>query len=148
MRHRVVHAIQKYLANPPVRLGMALGVLPPPYALLEVRGRKSGQPRQTPVGAAQDGDTLWIVSEHGLKAGYVRNIQANPRVRVKLRRGLRMHWRSGTAHLLPDDDPRERQRIMSRGRPGVRLNAAAVRMFGTGLMTVRIDLDPERGATN
>ena len=148
MKHRMVHAIQKYVANPPIRLGMAVGVLPPPYVLLEVTGRRSGQPRRTPVGAALDGDTMWIVSEHGLKSGYVRNIQSNPRVRVKIHQGLRMRWRTGTAHLLPDDDPRERQRIMSRGRPGVRLNAAAVRAFGTSLMTVRIDLDPEQRATS
>jgi deazaflavin-dependent oxidoreductase (nitroreductase family) len=145
MKHRLVHVLQKYLANPPIRLGMALGVLPPPYVLLEVTGRKTGQPRRTPVGAALEGDTLWFVSEHGLKSGYVRNIQSNPRVRVRVRRGLRTQWRSGTAHLLPDDDPRERQRIISRGRLGVRLNAAAVRAFGTGLMTVRIDLDPQDG---
>jgi deazaflavin-dependent oxidoreductase (nitroreductase family) len=148
MKHRVVHAIQKYVANPPIRLGMALGVLPPPYVLLEVTGRKTGQPRRTPVGAALDGDALWIVSEHGLKSSYVRNIQSNPRVRVKVRHGLRMRWRAGTAHLLPDDDPRERQRIISRGRLGVRLNAATVRAFGTSLMTVRIDLDPEQSATS
>jgi deazaflavin-dependent oxidoreductase (nitroreductase family) len=146
MKRRVVDAIQKYAANPPIKLGMALGILPPPYVLLEVTGRKTGLPRRTPVGAALDGDTMWIVSEHGLKSGYVRNIQRHPRVRVKVRRGLRMRWRAGTAHLLPDDDPRERQRIISRGRLGVRLNAAAVRAFGTGLMTVRIDLDPEQSA--
>jgi deazaflavin-dependent oxidoreductase (nitroreductase family) len=148
MKHRVVHVIQKYVANPPIRLGMALGVLPPPYVLLEVTGRRTGQARRTPVGAALDGDTMWIVSEHGLKSGYVRNIASNPRVRVKVRHGLGMRWRAGTAHLLPDDDPRERQRAMSRGRLGVRLNAAAVRAFGTSLMTVRIDLDPEPGATS
>jgi deazaflavin-dependent oxidoreductase (nitroreductase family) len=148
MKHRVVHAIQKYVANPPIRLGMALGVLPPPYVLLEVTGRRTGQPRRTPVGAALDGDTMWIVSEHGLKSGYVRNIQSNPRVRVKVRHGLRMRWRAGTAHLLPDDDPRARQRTISRGRPGVRLNAMAVRAVGTSLMTVRIDLDPEQSATS
>lgn len=62
----------------------------------------------------------------------MRNIEADPRVRVNV--GGR--WRSGTAHLMPRDDPRERQRRMGR-----RLNAAAVRAMGTELLTVRIDLD-------
>jgi hypothetical protein len=60
---------------------------------------------------------------------------------VKLCIGLRARWRTGTASLLPDDDPRERQRWLSRQRPSSVTNAAAVRFFGTQLLTVRIDLD-------
>jgi deazaflavin-dependent oxidoreductase (nitroreductase family) len=101
------------------------------WALLETTGRKSGQPRTTPVGNGLEGDTFWIVAEHGLRAGYVRNIQANPRVRVL----VAGRWRPGTAQLLPDDDPRERQRTL----PG--LNARVVRLMGTDLLTVRVDLD-------
>ena len=58
----------------------------PGVAILETTGRKSGQPRRTPVTRSLDGDTFWIVAEHGRKAGYVRNIQADPRVRIKLGR--------------------------------------------------------------
>jgi deazaflavin-dependent oxidoreductase (nitroreductase family) len=101
--------------------------------ILETVGRRSGQPRRTPVGKARVGDTLWIVAEHGRRAGYVRNISANPRVRVKIGR----RWRTGTAHPLPDDDPRERQRRMPN-----RLNSAGVRLMGSELLTVRVDLDP------
>ena len=43
-------------------------------------------------------------------AGGVRNIERNPRARLKLRDGLRARWCSGSVHLLTDDDPRERQR--------------------------------------
>jgi len=53
----------------------------------------------------------WL--EHGMKAGYVRNIERDPRVRLKLREGFRTRWHMGTTHLLPDDDPRERQRWLS-----------------------------------
>jgi len=120
----------------------ALGIAPPGYALLETIGRKTGKPRRTPVGDGRVGDQLWIVAEHGAKAGYVRNIAKNPRVRVKLRARLRARWRTGTAYLLSDDDPRERQRWLSRQIPSSVANAAAVRLFGTQLVTVRIDLDP------
>ena len=65
----------------------------------------------------------------------------NPRVRLKLRHGLRARWHTGTAYLLPDDDPRERQRWLAEQVPGSRSNAAAVRFYDTQLLTVRIDLD-------
>jgi hypothetical protein len=81
------------------------------------------------------------VAEHRLKAGYVRNIAANPRVRLKLRHGILGRWHTGTAQLLPDDDARERQRWLARRLRSSAANAAAVRSFGTELLTVRIDLD-------
>jgi hypothetical protein len=74
MKHRVVHLLQKYLLNPPVKLLFAMGVVLPGYALLETTGRKTGKPRRTPVGNALVGKQFWIVAEHGQKAGYVGNI--------------------------------------------------------------------------
>jgi len=125
----------------PIKVLLALGVAPPGYALLETIGRKSGKPRRTPVGNGRVGNEFWIVAEHGKKAGYVRNIESNPRVRLKLRDGLRMRWYSGTARLVPEDDPRERQRWLAAKVPGSSSNAAAVRLLGTQLLPVRIDLD-------
>ena len=120
--------LAKYAVNPFVKL--VAGYMPF-WSLLETKGRKSGLPRRNPVGNGLDGDTFWIVAEHGNKAAYVRNIKADPHVRVRV--GGR--WRSGYAHLMPEDDPRARQRTMRRG------NAAFVRLMGTELLTVRIDLD-------
>jgi deazaflavin-dependent oxidoreductase (nitroreductase family) len=105
----------------------------PGYALLETTGRTSRLPRTTPVGNGLSGSTFWIVSEHGRRSAYVRNIEEHPRVRVLV--GGR--WREGTARVLPDDDPRERQRLLG---PRAWLNAASVRRLGTDLLTVRIDL--------
>ena len=141
MKHRIVHALQKYVLNPPIKLLFALGIVPPGYALLETIGRKTGKPRRTPVGDARVGNRLWIVAEHGMKAGYVRNLVRHPRVRVKLRKGLGAQWHRGTAHVLSEDDPRERQRWLAGQSPSTMANAAAVRLFGTELLTVRIDLD-------
>jgi deazaflavin-dependent oxidoreductase (nitroreductase family) len=103
----------------------------PFWALLETKGRKTGEPRRTPVGNGLDGDTFWLVAEHGRRANYVQNIMANPRVRVRVNR----RWRAGVATLLPDDDPRARQRNL---RPG---NARFVRIMGTDLLSIRIDLE-------
>jgi hypothetical protein len=55
---------------------------------------------------------------------------------------VRGRWRAGTAVPLPEDDPRERQRILGRHRIGRRLNDVAVRSLGTDLLSVRIDLEP------
>jgi deazaflavin-dependent oxidoreductase (nitroreductase family) len=141
MKHRIVHLLQKYFLNPPIKILFALGIVPPGYALLETIGRNTGKPRRTPVGDGRTGSQFWIVAEHGVKAGYVRNIQANPRVRLKLREGVRARWHNGTAHVLYDDDARERQRWLAGQLPSSAANARVVRLFGTRLLTVRIDLD-------
>jgi deazaflavin-dependent oxidoreductase (nitroreductase family) len=131
---RAVRFTQKYFLNPAVRGLFALGLFPPTHVLLETTGRRTGRPRQNPVGNGLDGDTLWIVTEYGHSANYVRNLEANPRVRVKIGR----RWRRGTATILPDDDPRARL-----DRIGRRLNGFMVRAVGTDLLTIRVDLDPE-----
>jgi len=100
MKHRIVHLLQKYFLNPPIKILFAIGIVPPGYALLETAGRKTGKSRRTPVGDGRVGNQFWIVAEHGVKAGYVLNIQTNPRVRLKLRKGLRARWYNGTAHVL------------------------------------------------
>jgi deazaflavin-dependent oxidoreductase (nitroreductase family) len=141
MKHQIVRALQKYVLNPPIRLLFAIGIVPPGYALLETIGRKTGKARRTPVCDARVGDRLWIVAEHGMKAGYVRNIRQNPRVRLKLHEGFRARWYTGTAHVLSDDDPRERQRWLAGQVTSSIANSVAVRLFGTELLTVRIDLD-------
>ena len=141
MKRQIVPLMQKFVLNPPIKLWFALGIVPPGYALLETIGRATGKPRRTPVGNGRVGNQFWLVAEHGSKAGYVRNIASNPRVRLKLRNGLRTRWHTGTAHLLPDDDPRERQRWLASHVPGSASNARVVRLLGTDLRTVRIDLD-------
>jgi deazaflavin-dependent oxidoreductase (nitroreductase family) len=122
------------LVNPLVRRMLERGLMPRTHALLETTGRKSGRPRRVPVGNGLRGDTFWIVSEHGRHSAYVKNIEADPRVRVKVGRT----WRDGTAHVLPDDDVEARMRKLD--RPA---NDRAVRMMGTDLLTIRIDLDPD-----
>lgn len=126
------------LLNPLVRAAADAGAPLPGLVILETTGRRSGAPRRVPVGKAIVGDTLWIVAEHGRKASYVRNIEAQPRVRARVGR----QWRPGTARVLPDDDWRERQRRMPNSA-----NSAAVRLMGTDPVTVRVDLDPV-GATS
>lgn len=132
-KRKLVTTLQVRLLNPPIRALAARG-LAPGVALLETTGRRSGEPRRTPVsfGLERGTDTFWIVAEMGRKAAYVRNIEADPRVRIRLRRG----WRRGTAHIIGEADARARLRTLSR------LNAAGVCAMGTDLLVIRVDLDP------
>ena len=141
LRPRVVHPLQRSVVNPVVKLAWRLGLGPPGDALLETTGRRTGRPRLTPICDGQDGDTFWVVTQRGRRSDYVRNIQANPRVRVKVRRGARTEWLAGTAHILDDDDPRERQRMMACGNFWRRICVRASGAMSTSLLTVRIDLD-------
>src|SRR5262245_35086066 len=130
LKRRLVSTGARYFWNPIVRL---IAGRPGAPALIETVGRKSGRLRRTPVGNGLKGDTFWVIAEHGRHSDWVRNILANPRVRVK----VNGRWRTGTAHLMLHDDPIVRQRDLDS------FNARLVRFFGTDLATVRIDLDPE-----
>src|SRR2546427_5852132 len=117
MKYRIVHFLQKYFLNPQIKILFAIGVVPPGYALLETTGRKTGRPRRTPVGDGRVGSQFWLIAEHGMRAGYIRNIANNPRVRLKLRSGIVARWHTGTAQLLPEDDPPARQKLLASQMP-------------------------------
>lgn len=127
MKWRLVITFQRFVLNP---VSKVVAGYFPGLVLLETRGRKSGRTRRTPVGGHRDGETIWVVSEHGRRAGYIHNIAADPNVRVRV--GGR--WRAGTARVLRDDDARKRLRWSP--------NDVMIRLVGTDLQTVRIDLDP------
>jgi deazaflavin-dependent oxidoreductase (nitroreductase family) len=136
---RIFSLLQQSVVNPVVNVAWDLGIPIPGDALLETTGRRTGLARRTPVCNGLDGETFWLVAQRGRAADWVRNIEANPRVRVKVSgRGVR--WRSGTAHLLDDDDPVERQRILARANLARRLCQCTARMTNTSPLTVRIDL--------
>jgi deazaflavin-dependent oxidoreductase (nitroreductase family) len=143
-KRRIVHALQVRCLNRPIAALLQRGIVLPGYALLETTGRRSGLPRRTPVGDGRVGDAFWIVAEHGRAAGYVRNLEADPQVRVLVREGRHAVWRSGTAAVLADDDAQARQRWLARTSPARAVNALAVRAMGTELTTVRIDLSAQR----
>ncbi len=124
LRDRITKLFQRNVANRLMRVM-------PFQTLLETTGRKTGQPRRTPLGGSREGNTFWFVSEFGDNSQYVKNIQANPAVRVR----LNGKWHKGTAHLVHDDDPHERLRSLPQ------LNSFGVRTFGTNLLTIRVDLE-------
>lgn len=141
---RLVRRADRKLATPPMRALLESGLAPRAFVLLETTGRRTGQLRHTPVGNGLDGDTFWLVAQRGLQADYVRNLQAQPRVRIK----VGSMWRSGTAHVLPDDDPAARLRAIVDHQGGrirrsdAHLLERLIEFYDTTPVTVRIDLDP------
>jgi deazaflavin-dependent oxidoreductase (nitroreductase family) len=133
------HALEKYLSNPGMRFALVTGIAPRGFALIETTGRRTGQRRLTPVGNGLDGDVFWLISEHGVRSAYVKNLLADPHVRVKVGR----RWHKGRATCLPDDDARRRRTDLDRrnGASG-RLNGKFFDASASEPMTIRIDLEP------
>jgi len=136
----LVRTVQRYTINPLMRLLLTIGVNPLGLAILETRGQRSGKIRRVPVGNGRKGDSFWIIAEHGTRAGYVRNIEHDPRVRVRLRIGLRYRWVDGIATVRPDEDPLARQRRIIAWHPLRALNAVNVRVLGADLLAVHVQL--------
>ena len=134
-KYRLVTTLER-CSNRMIRLALRAGFAPRAFALLETTGRRTGMLRHTPVGNGLVGDTFWLVAAHGIQADYVRNVQAEPRVRVKADGA----WRSGTAVMLLGDDPAERSRMLP-----YQWDAAIGRLMASAPLTIRIDLDPGRG---
>lgn len=134
---RVQRAVERYLTNPAMRLALRAGIAPRTFALLETIGNKTGQRRLTPVGNGLDGETFWLVSELGVRASYVRNLQSEPHVRVKVGR----RWLAGVATVVADDDAWARRAEIDRrnGLMGT-FDGKIFRASATEPVTIRIDL--------
>jgi len=125
---RVVRAYQR-LTMPMFRPWA--GIVPG-CAVIETTGRKTGLPRRTPVAARRKDDACWVVAGIGRKTHYVRNIEADPRVRVR----TLGRWHTGTAYLCPDDNATKRSLRMNP------VNGLFLWLAGGDQLTVRVDLDP------
>lgn len=128
-KFRRERAIGHYLFNPAVRGLSRLGVRTALATELETVGRKTGLVRRVPVAAQFDDSGAWLISQHGTRSGWGRNIVDNPNVR--LRQGSR--WRTGIAAFRPDDD------VVARGRKFGRVGSKVVKALETTPVSVRID---------
>src|SRR4051812_48694498 len=62
-RYAVITRLER-INNRLTRFALRRGWAPRAFALLETVGRRSGQPRHTPVGNGLVGDTFWLVAAH------------------------------------------------------------------------------------
>lgn len=105
---RAVQHLGRLTVNPIVlaliRSGIPLpGIGRKTVMSLTTVGRRSGEPRVTPMGYVRiDDDTVWAVSEHGARSDWYRNARAAGTVQVQAG-GDRP--RRATVRLLPDEDP-------------------------------------------
>ena len=117
IKRRFATGLAKYAFNPIVRT-LSGSAIPVP-GTVDPRDLGSAELRPPAPNAGDDGldgDTFWIVAEHGRRAAYVLNIEANPRVRVADRPALA----SRAAAVLPDDDPQARLKAIGSNADGGR----------------------------
>ena len=69
------------------------------YLYLTTTGRRTGLPREIEIWFTERDGRFYLIAEHGEHANWVRNIRANPRVRVRVA-DLQF---TGTARLVDDE---------------------------------------------
>lgn len=114
--------------NPPVRL---LAGIAPWWVSLETTGRRSGRAIRTPLAKGPvDGHITWLIAVHGARTTWVRNIEADPSVRLK----LSGRWRDGRASAMPYDPS-----VVTRFNRYARMGP---KTMGIDPCLVRVELDP------
>jgi deazaflavin-dependent oxidoreductase (nitroreductase family) len=127
LRRRVARAVWR-VSNP---LALRLAGVAPWWVVLETTGRRTGRPRPVPLARGPvSGSTAWLIAVHGAHAGFVRNIAASPRVRLK----LRGRWHAATATVVPLDAA-----VLRRFNRYARLGP---RTLGIDPALVRVEMEP------
>ncbi|HUL98435.1 MAG TPA: nitroreductase/quinone reductase family protein [Mycobacterium sp.] len=126
--------VGRTVVNPLVSALDKRGIRPALVVELETTGRRSGEPRRVPLTGSADDGGVWVISQHGHRAGWAHNIDADPRVRVR----VNGQWCSGTAAFRPDDDVRARARSFGRGKVAGAVAALAMRALESDPISVRI----------
>ena len=130
--------VGRTVLNPLVAAMDRVGIRSSLVVELETIGAKTGQPRRVPLTGRADETGVWVISQHGRRAGWAHNITANPKVRVRVNN----QWRSGTATFDPEDDVRARAcSIGGGGRISQSAAALAMRAMESDPISVRIAFD-------
>ena len=69
------------------------------YLYLTTTGRRTGLPREIEIWFTERDSRFYLIAEHGEAANWVRNLRANPRVRVRV---ADIQF-TGTARLVDDE---------------------------------------------
>jgi deazaflavin-dependent oxidoreductase (nitroreductase family) len=126
--------VGRVVANPLVAALDRRGIRSALVVELETIGRRTGEPRRVPLTGSADDDGVWVVSQHGHRAGWAHNIEADPRVRVRVNGS----WRDGTATFRPDDDVRARARSFGSGKFSSAAAVFTMRVLESDPISVRI----------
>ena len=105
------------------------------YCYLTTRGRVTGNAHEIEIWYARDGNTLYLLAGGGDLSDWVRNLQAEPRVTVRL--CPQEFSARGRVVEDPDEDARARALVFDKYQP--RYNGELVTWRGRAL-PVAIDL--------
>ncbi|CDO09545.1 nitroreductase family deazaflavin-dependent oxidoreductase [Mycolicibacterium cosmeticum] len=119
----------RLVMNPVVATLDKLGVRSRLIVELETTGAKTGLARRVPLAGRADENGVWVISQHGRRAGWAHNIAVHPEVRVR----VNDQWRTGTATFEPEDDVRSRARTF-----GGTATALTMRAMESDPISVRI----------
>lgn len=128
-KFRFERRLGRLVMNPVVATLDKLGVRHRLIVELETTGAKSGVARRVPLAGRADENGVWVISQHGRRAGWAHNIAAHPEVRVR----VNDQWRAGTATFEPQDDVRARARTF-----GGTATALTMRAMESDPISVRI----------
>jgi deazaflavin-dependent oxidoreductase (nitroreductase family) len=109
------------------------------FCYLTTRGRVSGKPHEIEIWFALDGSTLYMLSGGGEKSDWVRNLQADPAVSVR----VRDHTYDATARVLEagtDEDDRARRLVYEKFQPGY---SGSLDSWRERSLPVAIDITPQ-----
>ena len=70
--------VGRTIVNPLVGALDKMGIRASSTVELETTGAKSGQPRRVPLTGRADDSGVWVISQHGKRAGWAHNITAEP----------------------------------------------------------------------
>jgi deazaflavin-dependent oxidoreductase (nitroreductase family) len=127
--------VGRTIVNPLVGALDRVGIRASSTVELETVGAKTGQPRRVPLTGRADDSGVWVISQHGKRAGWAHNITANPTVRVRVDN----EWRNGTATFEPEDDVAARARSFGgKGKLSQTATALGMRALQSDPISVRI----------
>ena len=127
--------VGRSIVNPLVTALDKFGIRASSTVELETTGAKTGQPRRVPLTGRADDEGVWVISQHGKRAGWAHNVSANPQVRVRVNN----EWRTGTAAFVPDDDVVARARSFGgNSRLSQSVTALGMRALQSDPISVRI----------
>lgn len=130
--------VGRAVVNPLVAAMDRIGIRSSLVVELETTGAKTGLPRRVPLTGRADETGLWVISQHGRRAGWAHNIAADPKVRVR----VNGQWRTGTATFEPDDNVRARARSFGGdGKIGQSAAALTMRAMESDPVSVRVTFD-------
>jgi deazaflavin-dependent oxidoreductase (nitroreductase family) len=130
--------VGRVVMNPLVAAMDRIGLRSSLVVELETTGAKTAQPRRVPLTGRADHTGVWVISQHGRRAGWAHNIAADPKVRVRVDN----RWRTGTATFEPDDDVRARARSFAGdGKISQAATALTMRAMESDPISVRINYE-------